>query len=278
MNGNRLARPAAAYLILLLSVSLAAPLIAPIGPGERDLEALLEPPSSAHPLGTDAEGRDLAAQILHGGRTALVVGLGTVLLSLAVGLPLGLLSGWLGGAFDLALMGVVEVFFAFPGILLAMLLIFLTQSPSTFNVVAALSATGWAGYARLVRGQVLAERRRPYVTAAGALGAGPLRIMGIHLLPNVASPIIVQATFGMAAAILAEASLSFLGLGAQEVPSWGGLLNQGAALFVSSPHVATAAGLAILGTVLSINVLGDVLRDRLDPTSIERGGDHARQA
>jgi len=272
---NRLAWPAAAFLFSLLLVSLAAPLIAPVGPGERDLEALLESPGCAHLLGTDAEGRDLAAQILHGGRTALVVGLSTVLLSLVVGLPLGLLSGWLGGTFDLALMGVVEVFFAFPGILLAMLLIFLTQSPSTFNVVAALSATGWAGYARLVRGQVLVERQRPYVTAARALGVGPLRLMGIHLLPNVAGPVIVQATFGMAAAILAEASLSFLGLGPQDVPSWGGLLNQGAALFVSSPHVATAAGLAILGTVLSINILGDVLRDHLDPTSAVPGGTDA---
>ncbi|MFH1531702.1 MAG: ABC transporter permease [Pseudomonadota bacterium] len=268
---NRLFWPAAGFVVSLILVSLAAPLLAPMAPGDRDLEALLEAPSRAHPLGTDAEGQDLAAQLLHGGRTALVVGLSTVLLSLAVGLPLGLLSGWLGGTFDLVLMGVVEVFFAFPGILLAMLLIFLTQSPSTGNVVVALSATGWAGYARLVRGQVLVERQRPYVAAARALGVGPLRLMGVHLLPNVASPLIVQATFGMAAAILAEASLSFLGLGPQDVPSWGGLLNQGAALFVSSPHVATTAGLAILSTVLSINVLGDVLRDRLDPTS-SRGG------
>lgn len=272
---NRLLWPAAGFLIALLLVSLVAPLVAPLGPGDRDLEALLEAPSRDHLLGTDAEGRDLATQILHGGRTALIVGLSTVLLSLALGLPLGLLSGWLGGTFDLILMGVVEIFFAFPGILLAMLLIFLTQSPSTGNVVVALSATGWAGYARLVRGQVLVERQRPYVTAARALGVGPLRLMGIHLLPNIASPVIVQATFGMAAAILAEASLSFLGLGPQDVPSWGGLLNQGAALFVSSPHVATTAGLAILATVLSINVLGDVLRDRLDPTSTERGGTDA---
>ena len=272
---NRLLWPAAVFLAFLALISLAAPLVAPLGPGERDLEALLEPPSRAHPLGTDTEGQDLAAQLLHGGRTALLVGLSTVLLSLALGLPLGLLSGWLGGTFDLVLMGVVEVFFAFPGILLAMLLIFLTQSPSIFNVVVALSATGWAGYARLVRGQVLVERQRPYVTAARALGIGPVRLMAVHLLPNVASPVIVQATFGMAAAILAEASLSFLGLGPQDVPSWGGLLNQGAALFISSPHVATAAGLAILATVLSINVLGDILRDRLDPTSIERGGTDA---
>mgnify|MGYP002641726880 CR=1 FL=1 len=272
---NRLFWPAAGFLIGLLAVSLAAPLLSPLGPGDRDLESLLEAPSRDHVLGTDAEGRDLATQILHGGRTALIVGVSTVLLSLALGLPLGLLSGWLGGTFDLILMGVVEIFFAFPGILLAMLLIFLTQSPSTGNVVVALSATGWAGYARLVRGQVLVERQRPYVTAARALGVGPLRLMGIHLLPNIASPVIVQATFGMAAAILAEASLSFLGLGPQDVPSWGGLLNQGAALFVSSPHVATTAGLAILATVLSINVLGDVLRDRLDPTSTERGGTDA---
>lgn len=272
---NRLLWPAVGFLAVLILVSAAAPLIAPIRAGERDLAALLQGPSSAHLLGTDAEGRDLAAQILHGGRTALVVGFTTVFLSLVIGLPLGLLSGWLGGTFDLVLMGIVEVFFAFPGILLAMLLIFLTSSPSIGNVVVALSATGWAGYARLVRGQVLVERGRPYVMAARALGAGPLRLMGVHLLPNVASPVIIQATFGMAAAILAEASLSFLGLGPQDVPSWGGLLNQGAALFVSSPHVATTAGLAILATVLSINVLGDVLRDRLDPTSTEHGGTDA---
>ncbi|MBM4370256.1 MAG: ABC transporter permease [Deltaproteobacteria bacterium] len=271
---NHLPWFAAAFLLVLVLVAAAAPLLAPLRPGDRDLTALLEPPGRGHPLGTDGEGRDLAAQLVHGARTALVVGISTVLLSLAVGVPLGLLSGWLGGPVDLALMGLTEVFFAFPGILLAMLLIFLAESPSTLHVVAALSATGWAGYARLVRGSVLSERARPYVTAARALGVGPLRLLAVHLLPNVAGPLIVQATFGMAAAILAEASLSFLGLGPQDVPSWGAILDQGAALFVASPHVATAAGLAILGTVLSINVLGDALRDRLDPTS-EQGGRNA---
>jgi len=158
---------------------------------------------------------------------------------------------------------------AFPGILLAILVIFVTQEPSLLAVIGALSLTGWSGYARLVRGQVLLEREKDYVEAARALGFGPARIITRHVLPNVFGPVIVQATFGVAGAILAEASLSFLGLGPQGQPSWGALLDQGASYFLLTPHLAIFPGVAIMITVLGINFLGDGLRDALDPRSQE---------
>jgi peptide/nickel transport system permease protein len=167
-------------------------------------------------------------------------------------------------------MRLTEVLLSFPGILLAILIIFITQQPSTVTVILAISATGWAGYARLVRGQVLLERRKDYVEAARALGIPTWRVVFVHVVPNVISPVIVQATFGVAGAILAEASLSFLGLGPQDTASWGALLDQGAQYFLLRQHTALFPGLAIMLTVLSINFLGDALRDHLDPRSAAR--------
>jgi peptide/nickel transport system permease protein len=159
---------------------------------------------------------------------------------------------------------------AFPGILLAILLIFITQRPSLLAVIGALSVSGWAGYARLVRGQVLSERERAYVEASTALGFPTRRILFREIIPNIMAPVIVQATFGVAGAILAEASLSFLGLGPQNLPSWGALLDQGATYFLLTPHLAIFPGLAIMITVLSINFVGDGLRDILDPRAMTR--------
>ncbi len=254
-----------AVLFGLVFVALFAPWLAPFPIEQVDLVNELSPPGGRHLLGTDENGADLLTQILYGGRVAAMVGLGTVTLCCTVGVSLGAISGYYGGVVDEVLMRIIDVLMAFPGILLAILIIALTRSPSIGAVILALSVTGWAGYARLVRGQVLSMRERPFVTAARAMGAPGWWIIGRHLLPNVMAPVIVQATFGMAGAILAEAGLSFLGLGPDGVPSWGALLDQGARYFLVSGHLALFPGLAIAATVMGINLLGDALRDRWDP-------------
>ena len=254
-----------AIVAFVLLSAIFAPLLAPCSLTDRDDAALLSGPNAAHPLGTDEDGADVLTQLLHGARVAVAVGVLTVAVSLVLGLLVGLVSGYAGGWTDEILMRLTELLLSFPGILLAILVIFVTQEPSTLTVVAALSVTGWAGYARLVRGQTLLVRNQEFIAAARCVGASPARIILRHVLPNVLAPVIVQATFGVASAILAEAALSFLGLGPQGSPSWGAMLEQGAALFIKSPTLALAPGLAIVVTVMGVNLLGDALRDRLDP-------------
>jgi len=264
---------AAGFVFLTLATALTADLVAPYSPEFRRDSTLLSAPTTEHVLGTDEQGRDILTLLIYGARVALLVGFGATLVSMCIGIPLGLVSGWCRGAVDSILMGVSEVVFAFPGILLAILLVFITQKPSIFNVMLALSATGWAGWARLVRGQVLQENEKDYVNVAIAAGAGTGRILTVHILPNIVSVILVQLSFAVGAAILAESSLSFLGLGPQDMPSWGAMLSEGAALFICSPYVATFSGLAIFLSVLSFNIIGDRLRDRLaQPDPMSRGG------
>lgn len=268
-----LPRLGALIIALVLGVALLAPLLAPYSPGQIDLEQQLAGPSAMHWLGTDENGADVLSLLLFGTRTAVLVGFSTVLSCATLGTIIGAISGYFGGWVDEILMRITELLMAFPGILLAILIIFITQEPSLLAVIGALSVSGWAGYARLVRGQVLSERERDYVEAAQALGLKPKRIMFTHILPNVYSPVIVQATFGLAGAILAEASLSFLGLGPQDTPSWGALLDQGSSYFLLTPHLAIAPGCAIMITVLGVNFLGDGLRDLLDPRALTKGKD-----
>jgi peptide/nickel transport system permease protein len=251
-------------LLLLAAGALLAPVVAPHSPDLLVLDSALEGPSLAHPLGQDRLGRDVLAGILYGGRTSLAVGLAVVLVSLAVGVVVGLVSGYAGGWVDEAIMRVVDVLLAFPGILLAVALAGIL-GPSLRNVILALSLLGWVSFARLVRGEVLSLKQREFVLAARVLGASPVRIARKHILPNLAGPLAVQATFSVASAILAESSLSFLGLGPQDVPTWGSMLSQGVDYLLFAPHLALFPGIAITGTVLGINLLGDVLRDRLDP-------------
>ena len=259
----------AAVLSAVVFAGVFCPWLAPYAPDHLDLTRQLEGPSADHLFGTDENGADLLTGVLYGARVACVVGLSTVAVCSLLGVLLGAFAGYLGGWLDEVTMRVVDVVMAFPGILLAILILFVTQKPSVGTVVLALSATGWASYARLVRGQVLSLREREFVVAARALGEPVRRIVLVHIVPNVMAPVLVQATFGLAAAILAEASLSFLGLGAQGVPSWGALLDQGAHYFLVTHHLATFPGLAIMVTVLGINFLGDALRDRYDPRRYE---------
>ena len=259
----------AGVLAVVVFVAIFAPWLAPYPLDYVDVTRQLEPPSQAHLLGTDANGADLLTQMIYGTRVAVLVGFSVVAICTTVGIVVGSAAGYFGGWIDEVAMRIIDMLMAFPGILLAILLIFITQEPSIPAVIGALSVTGWTSYARLVRGEVLSEREEDYVEAARALGFRVPRLLGREILPNVLAPVIVQATFGVAAAILAEASLSFLGLGPQEVPSWGGLLDQGATYFLLTPHLAVFPGLAIMVTILGLNFLGDGLRDVLDPRRLE---------
>ena len=267
MRGEGLTRRAAllagaAMAAALVAAALFSPWLAPYPPDRMDLCGGLSGPSWSHPLGQDKHGRDVLSGLIYGARVSLLVGVGVVALSAGVGFFLGALAGLKGGVWDQALMRAVDVLLAFPGILLAIALTAVT-GPSLLNVIVALSARGWVSYARLVRGQVLVEREKGYVEAARALGAGSVRIVLKHLLPNTLTPVVIEATFGLAGAILAEASLSFLGLGPQNVPTWGAMLSDGTSFLRSAPHIAVFPGLAIMATVLAFNFLGDAARDRL---------------
>jgi len=253
-----------AILSGLVGLALFAPWLAPFDPTEIHLEAKLEGPSQDHPLGTDALGRDVLSRIIYGARVSVLVGVTTVGICLVLGTFLGFLSGYYGGVLEEGIMRVVDILLAFPGILLAIALTAIL-GPSLRNVVLALCVMGWVGYARIVRAQVLALRESEFVLAARALGVRDTRLLVRHILPNILAPLIVEGTFGLAGAILAEAGLSFLGLGTQPPsPSWGGMLNEGRQFLFVSPHMTLAPGVAIMTVVMGLNFLGDALRDRFD--------------
>ncbi|MBI5527859.1 MAG: ABC transporter permease [Deltaproteobacteria bacterium] len=270
MKGRRLnLRVGAGITAAVVFVAIAAPMIAPgEGRGGVRLESQLQSPGAGRILGCDENGADLLGRIVLGARVAVLVGVLTVMVSLALGTAIGAMSGYLGGPVDELFMRVVDVLMSFPGVLLAIGIIAVTQSPSYASVVCALSATGWVGYARMARAQAQVLRGREFVLAAEAMGASPMRIVAAHLVPNMLAPLIVQATFGMAGAILAEASLSFLGLGPQDSSSWGALLDQGAQYLAIRWHMAVFPGIALFVTVLGLNLFGDGLRDMLDPKTL----------
>lgn len=252
-----------AVLLLLLGVAALAPALAPHSPTEQNLEKDLISFSQAHPLGTDKLGRDTLSRIIYGARVSLLVGVVAVSISLLIGLFIGSLSGYFGGWVDQLLMRLVDILMAFPGILLAIAFTAIL-GPGLDHVILALCLIGWTGYARLVRGEILGLREKEFIRAAQALGASPLRIIALHLMPNLLPPLLIQATFGMAAAIVAEGSLSFLGLGVQPpTPSWGSMLNEGRQFLLVAPHLTTYPGLALMLTVLALNLVGDGLREML---------------
>jgi peptide/nickel transport system permease protein len=254
----------AAILIALIAAAALAPVIAPYSPTTQNLENDLAASSLEHPLGTDKLGRDVLSRILYGSRISLAVGTTTVTISVLIGLLVGALSGYFRGWVDQFFMRLVDVLMAFPGILLAIAFT-AVLGPGLDHVVLALSLIGWTGYARLVRGEILALREKDFVHAAEALGAPPARVIRLHMLPNLLPALAIQATFGMAGAIIAEGSLSFLGLGAQPpTPSWGSMLNEGRQFILVAPHLTAYPGLAIMATVLSFNLVGDGLRDKLE--------------
>jgi peptide/nickel transport system permease protein len=263
-------QPLAIFGIILLVIfgllAIFAPWISPADPAAIHLHARLQSPSSAHWFGTDELGRDILSRVIYGTRISLFVATTVVSIALFLGLILGSIAGYYGGWLDTFLnVFMMNTFMALPGLLIAIALVAFL-GPGLVNLVLALSITGWVGYARLVRGQVLAAREREFVEAARAMGATDLRILIRHILPNIMQPVMVQAAIGMAGVILAEATLSFLGLGVPPpMPSWGVMLNDARAHLFDAPHMVIFPAIAIMLAVLSFNFIGDSLRDQLDP-------------
>lgn len=260
-------------LMLFLVCAVFAPWLAPYDPAQLDLTGRLMGPSAAHWFGTDELGRDILSRTIFGARISMIVAVSVVGLSLAVGLVAGCLAGFYGGVTDTILnIYVTNAFMSLPGILLAIAFVAF-MGPGLVNVILALAISGWVGYARLVRGQVMAVKEREFVEAARALGASNLRVLCRHILPNIVQPLIVQGAIGMAGAVLAEATLSFLGLGVPPpMASWGSMLNDARSHLFDSPHLVFFPAMAVMLCVLSFNFIGDALRDYLDPrTKMETG-------
>jgi peptide/nickel transport system permease protein len=279
VNVSQLARknPLAATGLTLVAIfvlsAVLAPLIAPHDPAQIDLPSRLQPASGAHWFGTDELGRDIFSRIIFGARISMLVGVSVVAGSLFLGVIFGSIAGYYGGAVDRFFnIVVMNAFLSFPGILLAIAFVAFL-GPGIFNLILALCIGGWVGYARLVRAQVLAAREKEYVEAARALGASDVRVLTRHILPNIIQPVIVQAAIGMAGAVLAEATMSFLGLGVPPpTASWGSMLNDGRSHLFDSPHLVLIPAAAVMLAVLSFNFIGDAFRDLLDPRSrIEAG-------
>jgi peptide/nickel transport system permease protein len=264
--------PLAGIGIFLVTVfvifALFAPWLAPHDPAYIDLPHRLMRPTLTHWCGTDELGRDISSRLIYGARISMLVGISVVTGSLFLGLIIGSLAGYYGGGLDRFVNVILmNAFLSFPGILLAIAFVAF-RGPGVFNLVLALSLGGWVGYARLVRAQVLAAREREYVEAARALGASDWRIIVRHILPNIIQPVIVQAAIGMAGAILAEGTMSFLGLGVPPpTASWGSMLNDGRGHLFDSPHLVLFPAAAVMLAVLAFNFIGDALRDYLDPRS-----------
>jgi peptide/nickel transport system permease protein len=264
---GKVAKFGMAVVALLMLMAALSPLLASWEKVQsQDLGARLDPPDSAHLMGRDQLGRDVMVRIIYGARVSMLVGLSVVTISSVVGVILGAFAGYRGGWTDRIISGFVfNVFLSFPGILLAIAMVAFL-GPSMKNLIIALSVIGWVGYARLMRAQVLKVREYDFVTAARALGASDIRILSRHILPNSIQPLIVQASIGMAGAILAEAGLSFLGLGVPEpIPSWGKMIDDSREFWFTAPHLFIFPGLMIALSVLAFNFIGDGLRERLDP-------------
>ncbi|HEX3569928.1 MAG TPA: ABC transporter permease [Acidobacteriaceae bacterium] len=253
-------------VLMFIACAVFAPWLSPHDPAQLDLSGRLLPPSHQHWFGTDELGRDILSRTVYGARISISVAVSVVTLSLLVGVIAGLASGFYGGWTDTVLnVYVNNAFLALPGILLAIAFVAFV-GPGLLNLVLALSISGWVGYARLVRAQVMAVKEREFVEAARALGASDLRILCVHILPNIVQPVLVQAAIGMAGAVLAEATLSFLGLGIPPpAPSWGSMLNDARSHLFDAPHLTIFPALAVMLAVLSFNFIGDALRDLLDP-------------
>jgi peptide/nickel transport system permease protein len=266
LRQSRPGRWGLALTLLLVILAVFAPWLAPYDPTAQNLAARLAAPSAAHWMGTDELGRDILSRIIFGARVSMSVSISVVLGAGFVGLAIGATAGYFGGWFDkLVNVVLINAFLSFPGILLAIAFAAFL-GPGLGNVIIALIITGWAGYARLARAQVLQAKEMEYVLAARSLGASNARILIRHLLPNILQPVLVQATIAMAGAILAESTLSFLGVGVlAPMPSWGSMLNDARSHLFDAPHLVIFPALAIMAAVLAFNLLGDALRDWMDP-------------
>jgi len=255
----------AAIVLVFLLVAFIGPWIAPHSPLDADVDDRLLPSGPGHLLGTDEDGMDVWSALLYGARLALFISGSSVVLCAAIGVTIGVLAGYYRGAVEEIAMRVVDILQAFPGLLLNLAIVAVVERPGPGILVFALCLNGWVGYARVARAQVLSLREREYVVAARAIGASAPRVMFRHILPNLVSPLLVQATFGFGGMILVESSLSFLGLGPQVPYSWGAMLEKGTTWLWSTSTLVMAPGVAIALVVVGFNLLGDGLRDRFDP-------------
>jgi oligopeptide transport system permease protein len=267
LRRNRLALVGTMFLAFLVVVALVALVHTPYRYSEVDTGIPYTGPSSQHWLGVDELGRDIFSRLMIGAQISLIVGVGTQVVVLIIGVPIGLAAGYFRGWFDQLVTFVINIFYGIPNLLVALILVFLL-GPSLFNIIIAIAATGWTDMARLVRGQTLSIREREFVEAAKASGAKPFKILFGHILPNALGPIIVQATFGVPQAILFEAFLSFLGLGVPPpTPSWGSMAAEGIVTMRIAPWMVLAPSIALSLTLMAFNFLGDGLRDAIDPRS-----------
>lgn len=250
---------------IVIIAGVAAPILAPFDPYAIDMDSSLQAPSLTHPFGTDFFGRDLLSRLVYGARISLVVGVLSRIIAVALGALLGLLAGYFGGRVDGVIMRLADVTMAYPGLLL-LIAVMAVVGPSMMSLFIALGIVGWAGVARVIRSQVLTLREREYILAIKSLGGSSSVILFRHLLPNCISQLLVVFSMGLGMAIMAESSLSFLGLGAQPpAPSWGSMISSGLSYLRVEPWLSIAPGLVITITVLGFNLLGDALRDLLDP-------------
>lgn len=265
LGGNPFAVLAALILVCIALAAICAPLIAPEDPTLQNLARQGEPPGIDTLLGADQLGRDVLSRLVYGARVALEVGVASIAIAAVLGTAIGLVAGYFGGWLDDVVMRIMDVFLAFPYLLLAIAIV-AALGPGVGNTIIAIAVWLMPTYARLSRGAVLTVRGHPYVEAARSIGAGHGRIMLRHILPNILTPLLVQTTLDFARAIMMEAGLSFLGYGVQPpIPSWGGMIAEGRNELLIAPHIATAPGLAIVVTVLCLNLVGDALREALDP-------------
>lgn len=256
----------------IVVLAAAAPLIAPYGPAQPDYDASLTGPSVDHPLGTDLTGRDVLSRILYGARVSLLVGVVAVGMAVAIGVPIGAVSGYIGGWVDEVLMRLMDIMMSFPSLVLALALVG-ALGPSLRNVILVIGIVYTPQYARLIRGSVLSVKEEEFVEAAENTGLGDVKILFKHVIPNAFTPVLVQGTFHVATAIIFEASLSFLGLGVQPpTATWGVMIADGRGYLPAEWWISTFPGIAIMITVMTFNLLGDGLRDELDPRSATEGG------
>jgi peptide/nickel transport system permease protein len=265
LRRNRFAMTGATVVLILLSLAIAAPLVAPFGPNEIHAWDVLRPPSLTHWFGTDDLGRDVLSRVIFGARISLLVGFVAAGIAVLIGSIIGLIAGYYGGWIDSVLMRIVDIMFCFPTFFLILAVITFLR-PSIWYIMIIIGLTGWMGVARLVRAETLTIREMDYITAARCIGCSDSRIIFRHILPNAVSPAIVAATLGVAGAILVESSLSFLGIGVQPpTPSWGNILTSGKDYIEFAWWLSLFPGLSILITVLAYNLLGEGIRDALDP-------------
>ena len=265
LKSNTPALIAVAVLLALVLTAAVGPLVVPYDPLSMDLDSLRQPPSAVHLLGTDSKGRDILSRLVYGARISLAVGILAASLSMCIGIVLGLIAGYFGGRVDAVLTQMFDIFLAFPSLLLA-IGISAVMSPGLTSAMLAITLVGWAGFARLVRGVTLSLKEQTYVEASRALGASSARILYKHILPNALPLILVAGSLRVGGFILLEAALSFLGLGVQPpAPTWGSMISLNRAYINSAPWMVIFPGLAISITVIAFNILGDFLRDWLDP-------------